>query len=152
MLRLAVQATCHGGPSTKTLAAQNAVATLDIQVSEADYARATAFVPGHLRRLSRCPTPLAPWSIIATLLYTLPLFAIVTAPNGLDDRTRLILRGAVLCLLLVPALFVFGIYRLRKADASALQRLEPRCSMPTAATAAACAPSRRWPACTTQWR
>jgi hypothetical protein len=101
------------------------MATLSVKVSAADHARAAAFILGHLRRLGQRPTSLLPWSIITTALYTTPLFVIVTAPNGLDDHTRTILRIAVLVLMLVPALFVFGVYRLRKADARALRVLSP---------------------------
>ena len=101
------------------------MATLEVQVSQADYARASEFVVSHLRRLGQRPTSLLPWSIIATLLYSTPLFVIVVAPNGLDDHTRTILRVSVCALLLVPALFVFGVHRLRRADARALQPLAP---------------------------
>jgi hypothetical protein len=101
------------------------MATLEVQVSQADYARASTFLVSHLRRLGQRPTSLLPWSIIATMLYSTPLFVIVVAPNGLDDHTRTVLRASVLALLLVPALFVFGVYRLRRADARALQPLAP---------------------------
>ena len=101
------------------------MASLKLQLKPEDYSRAFAYVLRHMRRAGQTSTSLGPWSILATVLYTIPLLVIVVAPNYQDDHTRLLLRGAVVALLLVPLVFVLGVVRLRKADAKALQPLEP---------------------------
>jgi hypothetical protein len=104
------------------------VTSIELQLTDADYRRATAFVIAHLRALGRMPTSLRPLSVMAATLYGAALFVIAEAPNYSDDRTRLLIRGSVLALMAVPFLFAIGVKRLRLADAKAMQPLEPQSS------------------------
>jgi hypothetical protein len=101
------------------------LAALSLRVTQADYNRASAFILSHLRRQGASQTSLKPLSILAYLLYAIPLFVIITAPNGQTESTRTAVRAAVLALVVVPFLFALGVARLRKADARALSFLEP---------------------------
>jgi hypothetical protein len=101
------------------------VKSIPLSLSNADYRRASEFVIGHLRRLGIAQTSLRPITIIATALYSVALFVVLTAPNFPDDRTRLILKLCVVALIAVPVLFVVCVKRLRLADARALQPLAP---------------------------
>ena len=99
------------------------MAIIETQVTPQDYARASSFVVTKLRQAGRTQTSLAPLSILSILFFTIPLFVIATAPNAHDAHTKLLIRGSVLALFIVPFLFVFGVWRLRKADARALRPL-----------------------------
>ncbi|MFT3664992.1 hypothetical protein [Piscinibacter sp.] len=76
------------------------------------------------------PTSLKPLALLAYVLYTVPLFVILVAPNHQDEAIRSVLRWSVLALFIVPAFFVVGISRLRLADAKALASLAPHAEEP----------------------
>jgi hypothetical protein len=106
------------------------MASLTVEVEQADYDRAWGFVVGHLRRQGKTPTSLRPIGILASLLFSVPLFVLVSGPTHLQPNDRQLIRWCVLALMLVPALFAFAVSRLRKADARAMQPLAPNAEEP----------------------
>lgn len=106
------------------------MAQLSLRLTQSDYSRASAFVVDKLRRAGATPTSLKPLALLAYVLYAVPLFVIVTAPNHQDEAIRSVLRWSVLALLIVPALFVIGVSRLRRADAKALASLASQANEP----------------------
>ncbi|MGE3347499.1 MAG: hypothetical protein AB7I35_08695 [Ramlibacter sp.] len=103
---------------------------MTVRVEQADYDRAWGFVLGHLRRQGKTQTSLRPLAIIAWLLFSIPLFVLVSGPSYLHESDRQLIRWSVLALVLVPLLFAFGVSRLRRADARALQPLAPSTEEP----------------------
>lgn len=106
------------------------MASVTLRVEQADYDRAWGFVLGQLRRQGKTPTSLRPIGILASLLFSVPLFVLVSGPTHLHADDRQIIRWSVLALMVVPVLFAIGVSRLRKADARALQPLAPSAQEP----------------------
>jgi cytochrome c biogenesis protein CcdA len=101
------------------------VTTLPLRLSQGDYDRASEFVLSHLRRAGTTPTSVMPLMVMATVLYMAGLFVITTAPNYVDGKDKAIIKACVLLLIAAPPLIALGAWRLRKADARALQPLRP---------------------------
>jgi len=113
------------------------VAKLNLRLTQSDYVRASAFVIDRLRRINSTSTSLKPLALLAYILYSIPLFVIVEAPNYQDEAIRSVLRWSVLALFIVPTLFVIGVNSLRRADAKALASIRPRAEEPITVDATA---------------